>query len=438
MRENFLRSEVRACLLLALATLCMPAWVAAQSNLPEPFLRDATAGINARTFYMDVNDRSKPPAVSEREAWAIGGKLWGLTGWWNDRLQLGASYYLSAPLYAPEDKDGTELLEPGQKAISVIGEAFVRLKFDNARFTGGRQEIDMSYPRAAHVRLNRSDATYVGKQDSRMVPITYEAVLLNGQVENTLNYYLGWVSRVKPRNLSEFQSVGATIGAKGSEADMWYGGVQVTPTKDFWLQGWYYLSPDVLRIGWLDGDYVLRLPQNTYLRFAAQYTDQRSDGANQLIGRSFSTSNAQGYAEYGVDIWTIYGAYSRTGSGSDIRIPFTSGPIYTRQIVRTFVRAHETAWQLGVAVELQAVLAGLSGFLDWTRGTGAINAATGAGLADATEYDVGVVWTYKSKGSSLDGLRTRIRCGWVIDNTSLGGQRTTDFRIDANLPINLL
>ena len=51
---------------------------------------------------------------------------------------------------------------------------------------------------------------------------------------------------------------------------------------------------------------------------------------------------------------------------------------------------------------------------------------------------MGGVRTYKSKGSSLDGLSTQIRCGWVIDNTSVGDRRATDFRTDAHLPINLL
>ena len=425
-------------LLLCLIATWMGGAVAAEGDAQDPFLRDAKAGFNARTFYMDVDDRSKPPAVTQKEAWAIGGKLYGLTGWWRETLQLGASYYLSAPLYAPEDKDGTGLLKPGQDTISVIGEAFARLQFDEVRLTGGRQEIDMSYPRASGVRGSRSDATYVGKQDNRMVPITYEAVLLDGKVGKVLNYYVGWVDKVKPRNQSTFQSVGSAIGASGSDADMWYAGVQGSPAKDLWLQGWYHRSPDVLRIGWLDGDYVLRLAESGYVRLAGQYTDQRSDGANLLTGRPFSTSNAQGYAEYGNGMWTLYGAYSRTGSGADLRTPFTSGPIYTQQVVRAFVRAHERATQLGVGLNFSAWAPGVSAYFDWTSGTDAINPATGAKLANETEYNIGVLWTYKSKGSFFDGLRSRIRYAWVIDNTALGDQRTTDLRIDVNLPINLL
>jgi hypothetical protein len=400
--------------------------------------REAKAGFNARTFYLDAEDRSKPPAVTEKEAWAIGGKLYGVTGWWADALQFGASYYLSAPLFAPEDKDGTGLLAPGQDAISVIGEAFARLKFGDTAVTAGRQELDMAYPRAPGVRSSRSDVTYVGKQDSRMVPITYEAVLLSGSVPQTLNYYVSWVDKVKPRNLSTFQSAGSAFGATASDADMWSGGVQFSPAKELWLQAWYHRIADVIRIGWLDGDWVMRFPGSSYLRLAGQYADQRSDGAALLTGKQFSTSNFQAYAEYGISPWTIYSAYSRTGSGADIRNPFTSGPIYTQQVIRTFVRAHETAWQLGLGVDFSAWAPGVSTYADVTRGTGAINPTSGAGLPNATEYDIGAIWVYKSKGSFFDGLRSRIRWAWVIDNISSGDQRSTDLRIDINLPISLL
>jgi hypothetical protein len=219
---------------------------------------------------------------------------------------------------------------------------------------------------------------------------------------------------------------------------MWLGGLQFAPIMDLWLQGWYHQVSDVLRIAYLDADYVYRLSTTSYLRLAGQYTDQRSDGSNALTGKAFSTSNAQAYGEYGLNWLTVYGVYSRTGSGADIRLPFSSGPIYTQQVTRTFVRAHEKVWQLGIGADLGTWLPGLGGFFDVTSGKDAINAATSAKAADETEYDLGVAWTLKQKGAYLDGLRARIRHGWVTDKTSVGDRHSTDLRIDINLPINLL
>jgi len=419
--------------------------VSAQAIDPaDPFLKDAVAGFYTRTFYMEVEDKSKPPETTGKEAWAIGGKLFGRTGYWNKTVQLGASYYLSAPLHAPDDKDGTGLLAPGQHTISVLGELYVRLKYESNTLTLGRQEIDMAYKRASGVRSNRSDVTYVGKQDNRMVPITYEAALfagqhaLGGNYGDSLNYYLGRINKAKPRNSEDFDHVGKVIGAKNSHADLWLGGLQYAPVKDFWMQGAYYVSNDVIRIGYLDSDYVMRLAGKSYLRVAAQYTDQRSDGSNALTGQSFSTTNAQAYAEWGDDRLTLYGAHSRTGSGADIRLPFTSGPIYTQQVTRTFVRAHETTWQLGMGVDFGTWAPGISGWLDVTSGKDAINPTSGAKLADEIEYDIGAVYTLKQRGSFFDGLRARIRYGRVTDQTSVGDKQSTDLRIDVNVPINLL
>jgi len=434
---------IRSCPIALTAALCaigltLAPPVRAQLDSSDPFIKDAVLGFNARTYYMSVKDSSKPPASTHKEAWALGGKLFGRTGYWMDTVQFGVSYYLSLPLYAPEDTDGTTLLAPGQDTISVLGELFARLKYENNALTLGRQEIDMNYKRASGVRSNRSDATYVGKLDNRMVPVTYEAVLLGGQFDGPLNYYAGWVDKAKPRNSNDFVYVGSAIGAKGSESAMWMGGLQYAPMKDLWIQGWYHEVSNVIRIGFLDADYVARLSDKSYLRLGGQYTEQRSDGSNALTGNPFSTSNAQAYGEYGVEWVTLYGAYSRTGSGAEIRLPFSSGPIYTSQVTRAFVRAHEIAWQLGVGTDLGTWAPGTTAYFDVTSGTGAINASSGIKLADAIEYDVGAVWTLKQKGSYLDGLRSRIRCGWVTDKTSVGDTRSTDLRIDINLPINLL
>lgn len=139
----------------------------AQAAESDPFIKDAVAGFNARTFYIDIEANSKPPARTQREAWALGGKLFGGTGYWKDTVQFGASYYLAGPVHAPDDRDGTVLLAPGQKSFSVLGELYERLKYGGNALTLGRQEIDMAYKRASGVRANRSDATYVGKLGCR-------------------------------------------------------------------------------------------------------------------------------------------------------------------------------------------------------------------------------------------------------------------------------
>ena len=210
------------------------------------------------------------------------------------------------------------------------------------------------------------------------------------------------------------------------------------PVKDLWAQAWYHRVNDVLAIAFLDADYVGRLDGQSYWRLATQYSSQTSAGGSALTGQRFSTWNWEAYGEYGWQWLTVYGAYSTVGQAQQIRTPFSSGPIYTQMVTRSFTRAGQDTVLLGVALKLDALLSGLSMWVDVADGRNAVEAGTATPLADEREIDVGIVWTYRDKGSVFDGVRTRLRNGWVYDFAPGGTQRGTDLRVDLNWPIDLL
>ena len=96
----------------------------------DPFFRDTALDVNLRTyyFYRDKYDDS----VSE--AWAIGGALSYKSGWFLDHFGVGAVLYTSQPLYAPDDRDGTLLLKPGQEGYTVLGQLYGRIKLIEENF----------------------------------------------------------------------------------------------------------------------------------------------------------------------------------------------------------------------------------------------------------------------------------------------------------------
>ena len=98
----------------------------AMKDLP-PFLRDTDLRIHFRTYYFN---REKPDET-ENEALAFGGWLSYKSGWLFDTFGIGATFYGSAPLYAPDDKDGTLLLKSGQEGYYVIGEAYAALRYQD-------------------------------------------------------------------------------------------------------------------------------------------------------------------------------------------------------------------------------------------------------------------------------------------------------------------
>ena len=126
---------------------------------------DTKFEFNLRTYFLD---RNKFDGI-ESEAWAIGGWAGLKTGYFLDHIAFGVTGYTSQPLYAPDDRDGTLLLAPGQKGYTVLGEAYADIRIiDGLNLTVGRKGIDTPF-------INRNDV--------RMTPNTFEAIVLQGRIE---------------------------------------------------------------------------------------------------------------------------------------------------------------------------------------------------------------------------------------------------------------
>jgi hypothetical protein len=133
------------------------------ADLP-PFLRDTDLKIHFRSYYFN----RESPSGAENEAWAFGGWLAYRSGWLLDTFGIGATFYGSAPLYGPDEKDGTLLLQPGQEGYYVLGEAYAARRYqDLALLKGFRQEVTQGY---------------INREDNRMTPNTFEGVTLGGKL----------------------------------------------------------------------------------------------------------------------------------------------------------------------------------------------------------------------------------------------------------------
>jgi hypothetical protein len=202
------------------------------------------------------------------------------------------------------------------------------------------------------------------------------------------------------------------------------------------VQASYYSVADTIRIGYLDLDWVTRTSKDAYYRFAAQYSDQRSDGANLLLGRSFSTWNAGLYGELGWNWLRAYGALGRTGEGEQIRNFYSFGPFYISQRYKVFSRAGEDAALLGTTFDLAS--AGLPGFsidLNVADGRHAINAVTRAALPKWREYDTDFIYSF-AKDSVAPGMRVRFRWARLYEDFGTRIDKTTDTRLDLNWAVS--
>src|SRR5438067_2181494 len=126
-------------------------------------LKDTKFEFNLRSYYFDRSDFNG----SEKQAWAIGGWLGVKTGYFLEHIAFGATVYTSNPIYAPDDRDGTLLLAPGQNGYTVLGEFYAELRIV--------KDVGIT------VGAKGYDTPFINRNDTRMTPNTFEAVVLQGR-----------------------------------------------------------------------------------------------------------------------------------------------------------------------------------------------------------------------------------------------------------------
>src|SRR4051812_26838557 len=79
------------------------------SEWERAFVRESAITLYLRSYYLNRETTNiRGPA-----AWAAGGALGYQSGWLGNMLRVGLVGYTSQPVWAPADRDGTQLLKPG-------------------------------------------------------------------------------------------------------------------------------------------------------------------------------------------------------------------------------------------------------------------------------------------------------------------------------------
>lgn len=362
------------------------------------FLHDeAEATLHVRSYFLDRTNPSPP----NNAAWAGGGWVGLKTGWFYDTFQVGAVGYTTQPLWAPPTTDGTQLLAPGQYGFFTLGQAYASLRAKGQTFTGYRQLLD---------------ELEVNPNDDRMIPNTFEAYALSGELAS-VRYFAGYVAQMKFKGVPYFVNMAARAGAPGNvTAGMWLGSVKYGDVDKVQLRSSVYYVPDILTSNYNDFVATFRVTAGFRVRVGGQFMVQGSNGHNLLTGKPFGTFAAGARADA---IWgpvTLWGVFTQTGSAYQYQTPYGQWIGYTKQITKDFDRAGERAWQVGLAFDFAAIdLPGLTFMGSATLGDSAINAATGAPLSRNNEYDFDLIYRVASKDAPdwLKPLQLRGRMAFV-------------------------
>ena len=380
------------------------------------FFEDAELVLKPRTYYLhrgyDVADT--------RAGWALGGGLEFRSGWWQDRLRLGATLATSQKLYGPEEKDGTQLFKPGPESFAVVSEAFatVRLVGDHG-IRVGRQTLDLPY---------------LGKHDLRMIPNTFEAVGIGNKPGDGFAYMAGYVDTIKYKDSDEFIPMSEAAGAKGTDDGLTFWGMRYRMPDDSVYGVLHQRTPDLFHTTFAKAEKRFQLSEDASLWADVSWTSQSSLG-QALIG-DFSTHLISGRLEWVSGRQKIRLAASTTDEGGNIQKPYGNPANYLSIIINDFDRAGEDAFSVGYSYDFGQVGAGkLSLFTNLVWGD--TPDAGPIASPDASELDLTVDWRL-NRGWS-EKVWVRLRAAWVDqDDDFPGSDDLFDFRIIVNYDFDLL
>lgn len=423
-------------------------WRTWQLQKRRAALKDTKFEINLRTFYFDRHQFDG----SESQAWAIGGWVGLKTGYFLDHVAFGSTLYTSQPLYAPADRSGSLLLLPNQDGYTVLGEFYADI-----RIIDGLN---------VNVGAKGYDTPFINRNDTRMTPNTFEAIVLQGRTElgndstnsdesdasstgdiaglskdavnasevkaepnkdnAILKYGAGYFYQIKERNDSEFVSMAVDAGANVDRGV--YAAGLIYEKGGFSVGGIDYLCPDIINIAYAESKLKFPIGADWQPKLHGQFVQQHSVGADLLQGDSFSGQ------QFGLKLdlpvtkpLLLTAAITYAWGNANLRNPWSGYPGYTSVQVQDFNRAGEGAFLLRVGYEFPWV-EGLSAYGLGVFGT----TPDQAGQYRQNEYDFNL--QFAPKKGVLKDLSLRLRYALVHQ---YGGNvdNLTDFRVICNYVI---
>jgi len=354
---------------------------------------------------------------STSKAVATGGWIGARTPYLGERVSFGVTGYTSQRISGDPGEGGTGLLEPEQAGFSVLGEVYTDVDLGGGlHFYAGRMEFD---------------TPFINRNDSRMVPNTFEMIALQGLGEvgdegATLKYGVGWFDKIKGVDSEEFVPMSVDAGAPVDRGVLAAGALyQRAP---FSIGAIDYHCADVLNI--LYGETKLELPvhfpvaDNAIPVLAAQFVDQRSVGEERLPGRGFSSQQVGFKCELPVGPALFTTAYTVAGGDPGLTSPWSGYPGYTSVQIEDFNRAGEGALIFRAACDFPCI-EGLSAYTLYVNGSDPDHPAQ----FRRDELDLNLQWAPVE--DCLKGFSLRLRYALVEDHGPVT-RDLTDFRVICN------
>jgi hypothetical protein len=297
-------------------------WIKERLEELPPFFADTQLEVRTRTYYL----RKEQTSDVINEAWAIGGSVSYRSGWLADLFAVEAEGFTSQPLYAPNDRGGTLLLEPVQDGYTVLGIANAKLRYKGIVLTGYRQYFDLPY---------------VNRRDNRMTPNTFESITL-AKPEGEVRFSTGYTWKFKSRDSDEFLTMTEALGID-QDRGLAHAGAVWDPNENFHLGAVFGIIPDLFTGTYSESSFGHDFTEEFEIRLDGQFSYQRDVGKDflgELLDENWNVG-IRTSASYAGAVFRL--GFSITGSKGTIFNAFGSSPSYVDLMQRSFNRAEEKA-----------------------------------------------------------------------------------------------
>ena len=351
----------------------------------HPFFADTRFEVRLRSYNWKQN--SLIGLVSED--WAGGGSLYYRSGRLWEVVALEVEGFTSQPIWTPENRVPSRLLQPDRSGYSVLGILNADLSYAGMNLKAGRLYHDLPY-------MNRSDG--------KMTPNTFESITLE-KPAGEFKLTVGYTSKIKGNDSDRFVSMTEFIGLD-VDRGLAHGGAVWAPGSDFSLGAIYQSVPDVFHGIYGEALWFRAEPSdNLGIRLDSQGTYEKEVGSNLYDIDDSWNAAIRGSLDYRRFLFRM--GFSATGK-RPILSPFGSSPSYVDLMSRTFTGADEKAMLLSLTCDFGGI--GLKGFKAIVNYAQSYDAVLLDDRIRARETDLTL--DYRGQKGWWEGLWVRLRQAW--------------------------
>lgn len=376
-----IRKIVVAGLCLTVCLMVLPAWAAEEE---EPWALGKVSGQLRYYYYTQRDDVDGQADDDVIESLALGGYLKYETPWIEDMFNGGVAMYTSQPFpetFNQTDRGGTRLLTSQNTGITVLGEAYAKANIQGVVASFYRQKIN---------------TPMINPNDSRMIPQTYEAYLLEYD-EDDLRLIGGWIDKIKQRDSKHFKYLSEVSGdLDSSRRGMWMAGAEWAP-ESFESKAYYHAIPDYLQTSFFHLGATHPLGDDLSWRWLLLGLDQRSLGSQDAGG--FNVAEGGALAGVTVNGFSLDVGGTIVDDTTDV-VAWGSYPFFTDMMGFSNNRAGEKTLYLGTSYDFDRI--GWTGFSSSLKASFATTPNEGRTASpDRNEIDLNMNYDF---GGEFEGL----------------------------------